>query len=221
MRLGPDQKRTEQNKSLTLANPAPRQSVVERVTIIPAEASSADQPQAMVSREEVRGAVLSLVADVVTPSLPEPVRVFAQNPPVLTLPDNTLQLAAGSSERYLDGPVQRPMPLTLPGNTLELAAGFSAGYPAQSVHGAAAVDSAIEPWAPLLQEFPKSYRESVPSIRMNAHAYHQRGTLRYVAVDLKRYIEGDEIADGMRMESITRDGIIVQYRGTRFRLLRP
>lgn len=149
-----------------------------------------------------------------------------QMPQRLTLPDHALSLAAGSSLRNQAEPVPEDSSIPLPVNALQPVAGSSVGDLTPSTREAVApqialLDTAIEPRAPLLLEFPATFRHSVPPIKMDVHAYHQQDSERYVAVDLKRYVEGDEIADGMRLESITSGGIIVLYSGKRFSLKRP
>ncbi|MEH6824729.1 MAG: general secretion pathway protein GspB [Motiliproteus sp.] len=157
-------------------------------------------------------------------------RSIRESPTLPPVPD--IELAAAPAA--VVPPAQNPPPLTLPVNPLQThrlnGTGASApGRPEQAAGETSVMEAvmavptaiAVEPRAPLLQALTDSYRQSVPVIRMNVHAYSQDDSQRYVAIDLKRYVEGDEISSGMRLESISLDGVTVQYRGQRFRLLRP
>lgn len=72
---------------------------------------------------------------------------------------------------------------------------------------------------PLLVEKPLALQQAVPPFRVDVHVYAAEVANRFVMVDLKRYREGDDIAEGLRLERITKEGMVLVFRGERFRFL--
>lgn len=59
---------------------------------------------------------------------------------------------------------------------------------------------------------------AVPALRLDLHAYDASPSLRYAFINMKKLREGDATADGVKVLEITRDGVVMSYRGTEFLL---
>ena len=72
----------------------------------------------------------------------------------------------------------------------------------------------IPEWDQLSLEFRGSYNRP----RLDVHVYDEEPSRRFILVDLKRYVEGDTLEDGAKLEKIMPGSIQLYYQGTRFRL---
>jgi len=59
----------------------------------------------------------------------------------------------------------------------------------------------------------------VPELRLALHVYDQNPQTRYVLMNSQRLREGDVSSEGVRVERIDPNAVILSFRGTRFRLL--
>ncbi len=73
--------------------------------------------------------------------------------------------------------------------------------------------------APLLHELPEALRVTVPALTVNAHVWTEDPSRRFVLLDMQRYREGDRVRDGLQLVAILPEGVELDWRGTRFRLL--
>lgn len=73
---------------------------------------------------------------------------------------------------------------------------------------------------PLLSSLSDSFQRSLPAMDINVHVYAERPSSRFVLIGGRSHREGQLIADGLRLERITPDGLILSYQGQRFRILR-
>lgn len=60
----------------------------------------------------------------------------------------------------------------------------------------------------------------LPQLRLDLHAYAPRPEDRWVIINMHKLHEGDSTPDGVHVESITPEGAVLMYRGTRFLLPR-
>ncbi|MEO8313749.1 MAG: general secretion pathway protein GspB [Pseudomonadota bacterium] len=60
---------------------------------------------------------------------------------------------------------------------------------------------------------------TLPTMQLNLHVYDELPANRYVLLNARRLREGDEVADGIRVESIVPRGVVLNARGRRFVLL--
>lgn len=60
---------------------------------------------------------------------------------------------------------------------------------------------------------------SLPALQLNLHVYDEAAASRYVLLNARRLREGDEVADGIRVEAIVPSGVVLNARGRRFVLL--
>jgi hypothetical protein len=72
---------------------------------------------------------------------------------------------------------------------------------------------------PLLMETDFSFQQRVPDISIDVHVYSERSAERFVFINMQKYREGDETREGIMLEKIVQDGVVLSLDGTRFRLL--
>lgn len=72
--------------------------------------------------------------------------------------------------------------------------------------------------APPLETLPQSVQHQLPELQMEIHVYAPDPAKRFVMINMHRYVEGDRLADGPKVISITPDGVVLRYRGQTFLL---
>lgn len=77
-----------------------------------------------------------------------------------------------------------------------------------------------EPAPVRFSDLPLAYRSQLPEMHMSVHAYSETSTAALIRVNNKMLRPGGYLADGVRLEEITRDGAIFSYAGQRFLLPR-
>lgn len=77
-----------------------------------------------------------------------------------------------------------------------------------------------KPVAPLLRDLPADFRATVPPINLDVHVYAPSAASRFVLINMKKYHEGDQLAEGPRIEEITEEGVVMNYQGQVFRIAR-
>lgn len=68
-----------------------------------------------------------------------------------------------------------------------------------------------------LSDLDPGTRKSLPPLKMSMHMWNEDGARRFVILDGQRLGEGDMLGDVM-VESITRDGVVLNWQGSRLRL---
>lgn len=69
---------------------------------------------------------------------------------------------------------------------------------------------------PLVKELPPGTGEKLKGLRINVHAYYDDPAQRFVFINMRRYAAGDRVGrDGPTVESITPDGVVLNYGGGR------
>ncbi len=58
-------------------------------------------------------------------------------------------------------------------------------------------------------------------IAMDVHVYATQAAQRFVLINMNRYQEGQQLPEGVVVEAITPEGVILSHHGTRFRLAGP
>lgn len=58
------------------------------------------------------------------------------------------------------------------------------------------------------------------SLHLDVHVYSDQPQHRFVLLNLRKYHEGDELQEGPRLDEITPEGVILSFRGERFRVQR-
>ena len=99
--------------------------------------------------------------------------------------------------------------------TNSLASGKTAPPPERRVDIAAA-DAAGETVIEM-EKLPTSIRDEVSKIAVSVHAYSNTPKNRLVGIGRRILHEGDYVMPGLKLEEITADGMILGYKGYRFR----
>jgi general secretion pathway protein B len=60
----------------------------------------------------------------------------------------------------------------------------------------------------------------IPELRLDMHVYSPKPQERFVFVNMRKLKEGEALPEGVRVESITNDGAILSYQGSKFTLER-
>lgn len=75
-------------------------------------------------------------------------------------------------------------------------------------------NSQLQSWFDLPQEF----RNKLDLPRLDVHVYSQEPQGRFILVNLKKYREGEELPNGLVLEEILSDGMVMSYQGEHFRV---
>jgi general secretion pathway protein B len=105
-------------------------------------------------------------------------------------------------------------------STSDTAAPKSAAAPLPDKRGGA--DSGPAYVAPLrdvtpMADLPPAIQQELPPMSISVHAYSDKAGDRLVGINNRLLHEGQEVAPGLRLEQITRDGMILSFRGYNFR----
>ena len=73
---------------------------------------------------------------------------------------------------------------------------------------------------PLYSQVATAPTSGIPELRLDMHAFAQKPEDRFVLINMKRLHEGDTLPGGVKVESITPDGVILSHNGSRFLLPR-
>lgn len=81
---------------------------------------------------------------------------------------------------------------------------------AKPVEEPAVVEAA--PRIPAIWQLPKKAQKKLKGLEINIHVYNEVPEARFVIIDMHRYREGDILdRPGLKLESITRDGVVIDY----------
>jgi general secretion pathway protein B len=164
----------------------------------------------------------------VTAALPPPVTapaVVATAPPavaVATPAPAPAQVAAGSPAI---APTAAPPPAattTAPGTETESAEDLAPAADAPPVPATLSthVRRGTADGVPLYQDWAATPGTQVPQLRLDLHVYAARPEERFAMINMKKVHEGDLLPGGVRVESITPEGAVLSYNGSRFLLPR-
>jgi general secretion pathway protein B len=73
---------------------------------------------------------------------------------------------------------------------------------------------------PLYQDAATTPGTPIPQLRLDLHAYAVRPQDRFVMINMHKVREGDTLPEGVRVDSITPDGVVLSYNGSSFLLPR-
>lgn len=74
---------------------------------------------------------------------------------------------------------------------------------------------------PRWEDLPSEERNRLPAPRIDVHVFAREPARRFVLINLRKYLEGDTVDEGATIESILTDGIVLSYKGQRYRVDRP
>jgi len=60
----------------------------------------------------------------------------------------------------------------------------------------------------------------LPDLHLDIHVWSEQPRGRFVYVNTMKYREGDDLAEGPRVASIVRNGVVLEHNGRRFLLPR-
>ena len=75
--------------------------------------------------------------------------------------------------------------------------------------------------APRWEDLPADVRGGLPAPRIDVHVFAREPDRRFVLINLRKYKEGDVLDDGVTIDAILADGIVLSYQGQRYRVGRP
>jgi hypothetical protein len=72
-----------------------------------------------------------------------------------------------------------------------------------------------------LSSFPEAFRSGLPPLTINIHVYSPDESRRILYINNRQARQGERIDGGVVVEEIVHDGVVLQFRGQRFKLPRP
>jgi general secretion pathway protein B len=72
----------------------------------------------------------------------------------------------------------------------------------------------------LYQDVAATPSANLPELRLDLHVYAAKPQERFALINMHKVHEGDLLADGVRVEAITPDGVVMSHGGTKFLLPR-
>jgi len=72
------------------------------------------------------------------------------------------------------------------------------------------------PPLPLYYELPYSTRKDIPVIVLSMHVFSPDTATRFVVVDGERKAQGESLKEGLKLDEIRPDGMVLEFRGQRF-----
>ena len=73
---------------------------------------------------------------------------------------------------------------------------------------------------PFLSELDYDFRRSVPEIDINVFVYSETKEDRFIMIDMKKYLSGQQIDAGMKLKEIRMNSIVVEYKNRVFQIQR-
>jgi general secretion pathway protein B len=77
--------------------------------------------------------------------------------------------------------------------------------------------SAAEMPTPALRELPDAIQREVPAMTIGGYIYSGSKADRSVLINNRLLHEGEEVAPGFKIEKLMPNGMVLNYKGTRFR----
>ena len=92
--------------------------------------------------------------------------------------------------------------------------------PRPSRSSGAGVTRGTEVGLPSYQDAAAAPGAGMPQLKLDLNAYNADPANRFVFINMTKLREGDSLPEGVRVESITPDGPVLSFRGSRFVLQR-
>ena len=73
---------------------------------------------------------------------------------------------------------------------------------------------------PTISEINLPGSQALPDLHLDVHVYATKPAERFVYINMRKYHEGQPLAEGPVLERIRRDGVVLNYHGLRFVLPR-
>lgn len=135
----------------------------------------------------------------------------------------TAPLASGSAAARAEALDRSPAAASAasnagPGNAQATASDQSDFEPAVQPAAGQAASAQAAGDLPLYQQIVSS--AGLPALHLDLHVFADRPQDRFVMINMHRLGEGDSLPDGVHVEAIRPDGVVLRYHGTRFLLPR-
>ena len=82
------------------------------------------------------------------------------------------------------------------------------------------VRSGTESGLKLYQDVATEPGSNLPELRLDLHVYAVKPQDRFALINMRKMHEGDSLPNGVRVETITPDGVVMSHNGTKFLLPR-
>lgn len=69
---------------------------------------------------------------------------------------------------------------------------------------------------PSVWDLPYATRKDLPDLTLTMHVYAGDPHERFVVIKGERHVEGDDLGDGLTLREIRPDGMVLEFKGTRF-----
>ena len=119
-----------------------------------------------------------------------------------------------------DIPTQKPAPAALPAPATPSPNSIAVTAPpvaARKPEVAATATTTHEQTIMTMAELPLSIQQEIPKMTITVHAYSRSSQERLLGINDRMLREGDYLTPGLLLEQITPDGMIMSYKGYRFR----
>lgn len=136
---------------------------------------------------------------------PTPAPAKAAPPAATPTPPPAAPTAAPAPAPVAPAPTPAPAPPTTP------------PAPTQAPVATTPPPTPAAPTLPTLWELPYATRKDVPPLALTMHVYAAEPSERFVVVRGDRHVEGDDLGDGVTLRQITPDGMVLEFKGQRFR----
>lgn len=137
-------------------------------------------------------------------------------------PTQSAPVAAPAQQEMARG-AQPPAPKEKSSPPAQLVSTPAATKRQRAVHASAAADARPPGDAvparkvAAFAELPVAIQEEIPSLSISAHAYSPTPRERLIGINDRVLREGEHAAPGLLLEQITPDGMVMSYKGYRFR----
>jgi hypothetical protein len=72
----------------------------------------------------------------------------------------------------------------------------------------------------LYQDLAVTNGANLPELRLDMHVYDPKPQARFALINMRKVTEGQMAGDGVKVEVITPEGVVLSHNGTRFLLPR-
>jgi general secretion pathway protein B len=139
--------------------------------------------------------------------------------PVTSAAPVSAPVAAAKPWSPLDAPVDAPeIPVSEPQYAAAAVATPAVSAPPPEIVSNS--DNADEAVLPTVNDLTVAGRQGLPELHLDIHVYATRPSDRFVFINMRKYREGAALQEGPTVAQITRNGVVLQYRGLRFLLPR-
>ncbi len=71
---------------------------------------------------------------------------------------------------------------------------------------------------PSIAALPSTFKQQIPSLKVSTHIYSSAASFRKVTINGDGAKVGDEISQGLVLDQITEEGVVLSFKGKRFRM---